>query len=119
MSKELESAQKACAEMRDALSEAQRNILAHHSITVIVKSYEEGLTGSCPVCDDGKFRRYDLALSSDCGRDYVHKYKVKPLVEAIEKLNGYGRADMGHQQMCDYVNEVCEEALAKAKEAVL
>ena len=33
------------------------------------------------------------------------------LREALEKVKGYGRGDMGHQQMCDYVTEVAEEAL--------
>jgi hypothetical protein len=32
--------------------------------------------------------------------------------EALEKVRGYGRADMGHQQMCDYVTEVATEALS-------
>lgn len=33
------------------------------------------------------------------------------LAEALEKVQGYGRCDMGHQQMCDYVTEVADEAL--------
>lgn len=33
------------------------------------------------------------------------------LRKALEKVRGYGRADMGHQQMCDYVTEVATEAL--------
>ena len=33
------------------------------------------------------------------------------LREALEKVRGYGRADLGHQQMCDYVTEVATEAL--------
>ena len=33
------------------------------------------------------------------------------LAEALEKVQGYGRCDMGHQQMCDYVTEVADQAL--------
>jgi hypothetical protein len=33
------------------------------------------------------------------------------LREALEKVRGYGTADLGHQQMCDYVTEVATEAL--------
>lgn len=31
--------------------------------------------------------------------------------KAFEKLRGYGRSDMGHQQLCDYVTETATETL--------
>lgn len=37
------------------------------------------------------------------------------LREALNKVRGYGSADMGHQQMCDYITEVAEEALEATK----
>lgn len=36
------------------------------------------------------------------------------LLAALRKVHGYGRADIGHQQMCDYVSEVASEAIFKA-----
>ncbi len=38
-------------------------------------------------------------------------FRFETMTYALEKVRGYSNADMGHQQMCDYVNEVASEAL--------
>jgi hypothetical protein len=90
--------------------------------------------GSCRISDDyfwpteylvDRKLMLDLeqsALSTDCGHGWLSPEQARELeannallVAALEKVRGYGKSDMGHQQLCDYVSEVVEEALAQVK----
>lgn len=46
------------------------------------------------------------------------QYVVGEMRRDFDKLIGFGRCDMGHQQMCDYVTGTCEEALALSPDSL-
>lgn len=97
--RERDAALKACGEMRKCI---------------------ESISSFVP-CSFGTTKYHDQihdCLSTDCGKDYIHRDEIKPLVEAFKKIYGYGKGDLTVGELCDYVNETCEEAFAHAKKVM-
>lgn len=83
---ERDAAHKACAEMRDILSELSHRMSGHG-------------WGSCGLYQisnaqlfDSDYNHIRNALSSDCGRGYIHRDKVKPLMEALDTAQRHLRS---------------------------
>lgn len=68
VSAELEAAKRACTEMRAVLEASKRTSLGH------------------PSADSWYIAR-DMALSTDCGRDYVHVSKLKDAQDKLHRIN--------------------------------
>lgn len=51
------------------------------------------------------------ALASSSTPNGVSEEKARAMEDALRKLHGFDHRDMGHQEYCNYVNEVCGEAL--------
>lgn len=88
----LDASEKACAAVRQY----------SHKVSAI--GYKEGVVGS-----------HVLMLLEEHGKGYFTPEQVGPLLEALRKVEGFGSSDMGHQNMCDYVTEAAQEALAHAR----
>jgi hypothetical protein len=68
---QLEASEKQGAEMRTVLTDFIKKV--EHGEARSVRTYAAALK----------------ATANDCGRDYVHKDKVKPLVDALAKIYNY------------------------------
>ena len=73
---ELESAQKCCAEMRQALGSALAGVWdGHYSGNGVEVGYAQAV--------DEEVKH---ALSSDCGKDYIHKRELGPTIEFLRDV---------------------------------